>query len=241
MNVVIPMAGRGERFKKEGFSLPKPLIEFNNKTMIEYAIESLGIEGNYIFITYKYEDENLNLKLNNILNTIVKNPVIIQIDYITEGPASSALLAQEFINNEEELVITNCDQIMTWDTNDFINYTKDSDLDGIVVTYDVITEKNSYIKIEENGFASKLDEKEIISNLSLNGIHYWKKGSYFISSTTKMVKNNIRVNNEFYISLSYNEMIKQGLKVGNYHIKNEDHHAVGTPEDLKKYLKNENI
>jgi NDP-sugar pyrophosphorylase family protein len=240
MNIIIPMAGRGERFRKEGFSLPKPLIEFNNKTMIEYAIESLGIEGNYIFITYKYEDDNLNLRLNNILNTIVKNPIIIQIDYITEGPASSALLAQEFINNEEELVITNCDQIMTWDTNDFINYTKDSDLDGIVVTYDVITEKNSYIKIEENGFASKLAEKEIISNLSLNGIHYWKKGSYFVSSTTKMIKNNIRVNNEFYISLSYNEMIKQGLKVGNYHIENENHHAVGTPEDLKKYLENGN-
>ena len=74
------MAGRGERFRKEGFSLPKPLIEFNNKTMIEYAIESLGIEGNYIFITYMSMDYKIHSRRkytpdNTILFTIARmNP-----------------------------------------------------------------------------------------------------------------------------------------------------------------------
>ena len=50
----------------------------------------------------------------------------------------------------------------------------------------------------------------------------------------------LRVNNEFYISMTYNQMIESGLKVGNYHIDSKHHYAVGTPEDLKKFLENEN-
>ena len=240
MNIVIPMAGRGERFTKEGFVKPKPLIEINNKTMIEYALDSLNLDGRYIFIVYKYSDESINTKLINILNKTKPGCEIIQIDYITSGPASSALLAKELIDNDQELIITNCDQIMKWDSSKFINFINNSDKDGLVVTYNSDTDKNSYIKIDTNGLGTELSEKKVISNLSLNGIHFWKKGKYFVKSTLSMISKDIRVNNEFYISMTYNQMIESGLKVGNYHIDSKHHYAVGTPEDLKKFLENEN-
>jgi dTDP-glucose pyrophosphorylase len=236
MNIVIPKAGRGERFKKDGYIKPKPLINFRGKSMIEYAVESLGIDGNFIFIVYKYSDESLNIELENILKKY--SDKIISIDYITDGPASSALLAEEFINNKEQLIITNCDQIMSWNSKEFVDFINNSHLDGVVVTYDSETPKNSYVRMK-NGLAEKFAEKQVISNLSLNGIHYWKMGSYFIESCNKMIQKNIRCNNEFYISLSYNEMIDNGLKVGSYHIDSNSHHAVGTPEDLEIYIKNQ--
>lgn len=232
------MAGRGERFLKDGFTRPKPLINVDNKTMIEYAIESLDIKGNYIFIVYKYSDESLNKELNDILNKYTDK--IISIDYITEGPASSALLAKELINNEEPLIITNCDQIMNWSSTHFLNHLRSSNLDGVVVTYDSITPKNSYIKLKQDGLAQRLAEKEVISKYSLNGIHFWKKGRYFVESTEKMIKKDIRCNNEFYISLSYNEMIENGFSVGVYHIDKNNHHAVGTPDDLETFIRNKN-
>ena len=55
MNILIPMAGAGSRFLNEGFEEPKPLIKVNGKTLIEHSVESLNLEGNYIFITRKYE------------------------------------------------------------------------------------------------------------------------------------------------------------------------------------------
>lgn len=234
MNIVIPMAGRGERFRKDGYDKPKPLIDFGGKTMIEYAIESLELEANFIFIVYKYSDNHLNEKLSTILNKYSKN--IISIDYITEGPASSALLASDYINNDEPLLITNCDQIMSWNSIDFKNFIYESNFDGIVVTYDSSTQKNSYVKIDENGLAVKFAEKQVISNYSLNGIHYWKSGKYFVDSAKKMIQKDIRCNDEFYISLTYNQMIESGMKVGIYHIDSSQHNAVGTPEDLKKYI-----
>ena len=232
------MAGRGERFVNGGYEIPKPLIEISGKTMIETAIESLNIDGDYIFITYKYSNVNFNKKLDKILNKYSKN--IIQIDYITDGPACSALLAKNLINLEEELIITNCDQIMNWKSNEFINFCHKSNSDGIVVTYESNTEKNSYIKVDDDGFGIELAEKKVISNLSLNGIHYWKKGKYFVDSSEIMIKKNIKVNGEFYISLTYNELINMGFKVVNYHIDQTNHNAVGTPNDLEIYKNKKN-
>jgi NDP-sugar pyrophosphorylase family protein len=236
MNIVIPMAGRGERFRIEGYKNPKPLIEFNNKTMIELALESLNLKGDYIFIVYNYSDNNLNQKLKSILENY--SDKIISIDYITEGPASSALLAEKYINNDQPLVITNCDQIMNWNSVNFQNFIETSELDGVVVTYNSETLKNSYVKLNDNGLAIKFAEKEVISKYSLNGIHYWRKGRYFIESAKSMIEKNIRCNSEFYLSLSYNEMIDLGLNIGIFHIDNDNHYAVGTPDDLENFILN---
>jgi len=237
MNIVIPAAGRGERFTASGFKVPKPIIDVNGIPMIQAAVESLGLEGKYIFIVYDYEKEEFNHKIKEALAECHVDPTVIKINYITQGPASSALLAKELINNDEPLIITNCDQIMKWDPEAFKKELgADRDRDGLVVTYDSNTPKNSYIKIAEHGWADELAEKKVISNLSLNGIHYWSKGGLFVKSAEAMIKKNIRVNNEFYISETYNQLIKLGYNIDNYHIPAEQHCAIGVPEDLQRYL-----
>lgn len=232
MNILIPMAGLGSRFQKVGYSLPKPLIDINGQPMIVKAISSLNIEGQYFFILSNNEYTETIKK--EILSIRPDSKFII-IDYLTEGPACSALLHKANINNEEELIIANCDQIMTWNSNTFLYNVRL--YDGAVVTYFNTTNKNSYAKVNDQGFVTEIKEKEVISNISLNGIHYWKKGYYFVDSAEEMIKQNQRANNgEFYIGPSFNNMIKNGKKVGIYHIPNEYHHSVGVPEDLERYL-----
>lgn len=236
MNILIPMAGRGTRISGQ---VPKPLFKIFGKPMIYHVIKSLNLDGNYIFITRKYENEEFNIELKKILNDLCENPKIIDIDYITNGPVSSALLAKDYINNDERLIISNCDQIMNWNSNKFKNKLTEN-LDGVVVTYNKITNKNSYIKIDENGYGIELKEKEIISEYSLNGIHYWKCGKDFVYSAEELIKNNIRINNEFYISMTYNILIKQNKKIGIYNIPIDNHWAVGTNDDIEKYLQYKN-
>ena len=230
MNIVIPMAGLGSRFSDAGYTTPKPFIEIEGKPMILEAVNTLGFEGNYIFIIRKDE------YIKNRMKEIFPNSQIIEVDYLTDGPASSVMLAKEFINNDEELIVANCDQIMWWDAETVIKQIRVMDYDGVVVTYHETTPKNSYARINRKGYVTKMAEKQVISNVSLNGIHYWKKGKYFVESTESMVEKNIRFNNEFYVSLTYNQMIEKGLKVGIYHIPNEFHNAVGTPDDLNRYF-----
>jgi dTDP-glucose pyrophosphorylase len=239
INIVIPMAGLGNRFKIKGYDEIKPMIKIGEKRMIELAINSIGIEGEFIFIVNNHEGQSN--ELIKLLNVIVNNPKIIEIDYLTEGPASSVLLAKELINNDNPLIVTNCDQIMEWDSKDFHKTLKETNKDGIVVTYNVLTEKNSYVKLDKNGDAILFAEKQIISEYSLNGIHFWKKGSDFVTSVESMVNKNIRVNNEFYIAPTYNEMIGENKKIGVYHIDQSKHWSVGIPDDLEKYLKHANL
>jgi len=236
VNILIPMAGEGRRFSN--YDLPKPLIPINGKPMIQRSIESLGVKGNYIFVVKKYKNKNYNKKLTDVLTNIVSCSKIIEIDYTTEGPASTCLLAEKYINNDDPLITANCDQIMKWNSNSFVDAIN-SECDGLVVTYDVQTKKNSYVKLDENNlYATRFAEKEIISKYSLNGIHYWRKGSYFIESARKMIEKDIRVNNEFYIAPTYNELVSDGKKIKIFHLKNKEHWAVGVPDDLERYLDN---
>lgn len=234
INVLIPMAGRGSRFNQ--FNKPKPLIEIEGKPMIWYAISSLNFGDNFIYVTRKYDDNTLNTELNQILNDITPNCKIIEIDYVTEGPASSALLAKEFINNNTPLFITNCDRITHWNPDNFLKFVSETDADGVVTTWNHIASTESFIELDENGNGIRLVEKEIISDHPLNGMHYWKKGRFFVESAEEMIEKNIRFNNEFYISATYNQMIGSGLKVKAFRLGDNEHFSLGSPEDVKKYL-----
>jgi hypothetical protein len=201
--------------------------------MITRAIESLDIDGQYHFVLRN--DEFLKIT-QDVITKVVKNPRFIVVNETTEGPACSVLLFREHINNNDELITANCDQIMEWDSKLFFHNVRL--YDGAVVTYYSDTDKNSYVKLDKKGHAIQFAEKEVISNISLNGIHYWRQGSHFVTSAEAMIAADDRApNGEFYIAPSYNYMINAGLVVGIFHIPIEQHHAVGVPIDLERFLK----
>ena len=152
-NILIPAAGLGSRFQK-GFKLQKPLIKLENKTLIEHSVSSLDIE-NYIFVIRKL-DKN-NIELITALRNIKPECKVIEIDYVTEGSASTCYLAKDFINNDDELIISNCDQILKWDSKKFLEYS--SNYDCSVLTYKSNEDKNSFIKIDENNKGIKIRER----------------------------------------------------------------------------------
>jgi NDP-sugar pyrophosphorylase family protein len=227
------MAGLGSRFPRDKYYLPKPLIDVNGRPMITRALESLDIDGQYHFILRN--DEFLKIT-KDVISKTVKNPNFVIVDQTTEGPACSVLLFKEFINNDDELVTANCDQIMEWSSKLFFHNVRL--YDGAVVTYYSDTDKNSYVKLDRQGRAIQFAEKEVISNISLNGIHYWKRGSDFVESAESMMADDDRApNGEFYIAPTYNYMIRAGKEIGIFHIPIEQHHAVGVPIDLERFLK----
>ena len=234
--LLIPMAGLGSRFLTTGIKTPKPLITIHGEPMIIRAIESLRIpNAEYLFVISESVQSDSLIK--QIENKVTAKFIVVP--KLTEGPACSALLFKDVINNDDELIIANCDQIMEWDSDSFLLNVRQ--YDGAVVTYHETTEKNSYAKIDSGGLVVQIAEKQVISNISLNGIHYWKKGRYFVESAEQMIVEDARApNGEFYIGPTFNYLISAGRKIGIYHIPNQMHHSVGTPDDLEKYLNHAN-
>ena len=234
MNIIIPMAGEGTRVKS---TVPKPLVEvLPGKVMIEMALESLNIDGHYCFIVRRYNNQDWNVALRDAIRKTVGQAVVVEIDYLTDGPAISALHAPQLFFGETDLLVTNCDQIMHWDADKFIEFTKTTDAIGAVVTYETNTPKNSYALVAnvEHKYPkfTMVKEKEVISNYSLNGIHRWKYGKDFASSVHTMRQVKDTVNGEYYIGPSYNYL--DGTKRV-YDITPSEHYAVGTLEDIERY------
>ena len=203
------MAGLGSRFTFEGVKTPKPLIKVNGKSLIEHSVESLNIDGDYIFITRKYNDPNLNDELSRIFEKLNVKYKEINIDYNTSGAVETCLLAENLIENNDELIITNCDQLLLWNSNDFLNFISE-DLDGAIVLFNSNDSKNSFAELENN-LVIDIKEKKVISNNALVGIHYWRTAKLFFESAKELIKN--CVDKERYISETYNYLINKNKQI----------------------------
>ena len=233
MNVLIPMAGAGKRFFDAGYVFPKPLIEVDNKPMIQWVIESLNLNANYIFIIQKEHQEKFNIK--SVLKILQPNCKIIELDHLTEGAACTTLLAKEFINNSDPLIIANSDQYIHWNSSKALYDFNSKNLDGAILTFEAIHPKWSYAKCNDEGFVTEVAEKKVISKNATVGVYYWKHGSDYVKSAEEMIKKDIRVNNEFYVCPVYNEFISKNKKVKIHNV--DKMFGLGTPEDLNNFIR----
>ena len=234
MNVLIPMAGAGKRFLDAGYMFPKPLIEIDNKPMIQIVIESLNLDANYIFIIQKDHQKKFNIK--SVLNILKPNCKIIELDHLTEGAACTTLLAKKFINNSDPLIIANSDQYIEWNTSKVLYDFNSKNLDGAILTFESIHPKWSYAKCDKDNFVTEVAEKKVISKNATVGVYYWKRGSDYVSSAEKMIKKNTRINNEFYVCPVYNEFLSKNKKVKIHNVNKM--FGLGTPEDLENFIRN---
>ena len=223
------MAGLGSRFADKGYSLPKPLIKIFGKPMIQHVVDSLGIEGHYIFLVQK--EHRVKYHLDDVLDEIAPGCSIVEVDGLTEGAASTSLLAKDLINKNEVLIIANSDQIVKWDPDQFLFWFPE--FDGITAVFEASDPKWSYVKGEPTR-VTEVAEKQVISNKANVGIYGWTRGSDYVKYAEQMIAKDIRTNGEFYIAPVYNEAIADGKHIIAFSV--FEMHGVGTPEDMNKFI-----
>ena len=235
LNVLIPMAGAGSRFQQAGYTFPKPMIQVHDKPMIQVVVDNLGLEANYHFVVQKEHREKYNL--DTFLNLISPGDCkVIEVDGMTDGAACTALLAKEFIDNDNPLFFANSDQFVEWNTVEFMYNMQETNADGGIVTFKATHPKWSFAKVNDDGLVTEVAEKNPISNNATIGYYYWKHGSDFVKYAEQMIEKDIRVNNEFYVCPVFNEAIQDNKKIRPFEVNGM--WGLGTPEDLQYYLNN---
>ena len=192
------MAGDGNRFVQAGYHLPKPLIDVCGKPMIERVIENLDIDAKYYFIVK--EDHIMKFDIDLILQSKVPDCKIIAVSQKTEGAACSAMLAYDKnVFDQDELIITNCDQLFEWDKNEFILEARK--VDGALLCHLDAHPKWSYChgqKLSPSKLlvTSVVEKPQVapIDNFANVGFYYWNKGRFFADSLDQMIEKNDRVN-----------------------------------------------
>jgi len=233
LNIVIPMAGEGSRFKNAGFKLPKPLIDVDHKPMINVVTDSLNLDANYTFLVRRQHLEEY--PVYTILNLIKPASKIVEVKTLTEGAACTILLAKHIVDNDQPLMIVNSDQFVDWDYAKFMQKLELMNADAGILTFKASESKWSYaLTNEETGFVTKVAEKVCISEDATCGVYYWRRGSDFCHYAQQMIDKNVRVNGEFYVCPVFNEAIADGKKVITFEAKIMK--GLGTPEDLEVYI-----
>lgn len=235
MKIIIPLAGRGSRFKELGYKMPKPLIEIKGKPMVKWAVECVNFADpkDLIFICRQdhIKDQQLDQKLRELFSDKIS---IIEAEKIPEGAACSVLLAKDLINTNEDLIICNADQYFKSNIGEEIK-NKAADITGIVPYFKATHPKWSYLKIDNNNFITETAEKIPISMHATVGLYYFAKGKDFVWAAEEMIKKDLRRFNEFFVCPVYNELIKRGDKI--LAIPVEQMWGLGTPEDIEYFEK----
>lgn len=236
MKILIPMAGAGSRFIKEGYTFPKPLIDVGGKPMIQRVVENLDFDCEYIFLIRSEHLEKYPGLLDTLRQITNNNFNYVLVDGLTEGAACTALLAKEYIDNDEDLLIANSDQIIKYEPENFKLLKNLTNVDAIVYTFNAVHPKWSFVKTNSRGYVVEVAEKRPISNIATCGIYWYRRGADFVRCAEQMIRKDIRVNDEFYIAPVYNELILIGKTLIPFYVHKMQ--GLGTPEDLKFFLEN---
>lgn len=236
MNIVITMAGLGSRFRKAGYNMPKFMLEVRGKTLFEWSMLSLidynkQLDVKYIFVVRK-EDNARDFIMGKIVGMGIKNAEIVEIAELTDGQATSAMLAKPYWREDDELVIYNID---TYIEPGVMRY-NDVSGDGYIPCFNAPGEHWSFVRLDESGRAVEVREKQRISDNCTVGLYYFKSAMLYEKLYDEYYIDNVNIEkNEKFIAPLYNYMIKKGMEVRVSVIPFEKVHVLGTPEEVEVF------
>lgn len=225
--LLVPIAGRGQRFIDDGYHMPKPLIMVDGQHIIDWAFKS--VDTSEYDIVFVVRDEHIrDFGIDSVLRGKFGSDIkIVSTDKITGGSVESCLLAENYINHDMPLVIYTLD--VYFEPVFKMNMVGDSD--GFILTFKANNNAYSYVQLDDNGYATRTAEKEIISENAAAGIYYFKHGSDFVLYAHNMIHRKLKTNNEFYVCPLYNLMISDNKKIKTLQV--DKMYLMGTPAELK--------
>ena len=235
MNLVIPMAGESKIFKDAGFRYNKNFTEIFHKPLFQRVFE--GVKDvhadNFIFIVGKEDATKYHIVKS--LKLLVPNCRVIVAENMTAGAACSVLLAAEFIDNDDELVISNGDQILEIDLQAVIEKFRAQNLDGGIITFESVHPRWSFVRVDENDFVIETSEKDPISKHATAGFYYFKRGADFVDGAKSMIRKDSNVNGKYYVCPVYNELILQQKIIGHCEISEKNYFPLTVPKEVDDY------
>lgn len=234
MNIVITMAGLGSRFTKAGYKVPKYRIEAHGKTLFEWSMLSLADffpkASNVIFIVRK-ENDSRDFILKECARLSIPNPNIIEIDYLTDGQATTAMLAKDVWNKKEPLLIYNIDTFV----RPYAMKACDCKGDGFIPCFKGEGDHWSFVALGEDGRATEVKEKVRISPHCTVGAYWFSSAELYENTYNEFFGGDFE--GEKYIAPMYDYMVKKGANLYISSLEKEDVFVLGTPEELDVFNK----
>jgi len=246
IQLIIPMSGIGRRFLEAGYTDPKPLIEVDGKPIIKHVVELFPGVTDVTFICNeihmdRIESTGVLIEATPIYDTC-------KIHWVSndnrKGPVEAVSQIFNSIDDDREVIVSYCDYGTSWDFEEFLRDVRTKDVDGAIPAYIGFhphmlgSDNYAFCKLDDEGYLEQIKEKEPFTDNKMeeyasNGTYYYKSGSIMKKYFQYLIDRDISLNGEYYCSLTYNQMVEDGLKVSIFEI--DKMLQWGTPYDLEIY------
>jgi len=234
MNIVFLMGGGNIDHKDDSY--PIYMAEMNEEIILEKQIAHYRKmnPGKMVFCVRKEDVKNFNA--DSVIQKSAEKAVCVEICGMTAGSVCTALLASEHIDNDEELVLVSIDELIESDLVKMIDSFREEKCDAGVVSFRSVHPRYSFARTDSTGLVCEVAEKKPVSKNALASFYYFKSGHDFVKCAKSVVRKDVKVNDDFYISQTMNEMILRQKRIGIHHVANQDFHPLKTEMQLAQYM-----
>lgn len=243
MQIVIPMSGFGERFRRAGYNVPKPLIKIDGKPVIAHVIDMFPGEKDFLFICNNEHLENPDYRMQEILLKYCPTGRVIGIPPHKLGPIHAVRQVEHLIDPDQPTVVNYCDFTCYWDWQHFKRFVAACACDGSIPAYKGFhphtlgTTNYAYMR-EQDGWVQDIQEKQPYTDNRMeeyasSGTYYFASGQLMSDAFRITMEQGINVNGEYYVSLAYKAMLHKKRAITVYPL--QHFMQWGTPEDVAEY------
>jgi dTDP-glucose pyrophosphorylase len=243
MQIIIPMSGFGERFRKFGYDVPKPLIVIEGKPIIAHVIDMFPGEVNFFFICNQDHLDNQDYNMREILKTYCPSGTVFGIEPHKLGPVHAVRQIMPILDKTKPTIVNYCDFTCYWDWQNFKKFVQESACLGAIPAYkgfhphSLGNTNYAYLK-ESDGWVQDIQEKQPYTDNRMD--EYASSGTYYFATAelmgntfSELVSKNLHLAGEFYVSLAYKVMCQNNMSVAVYPL--QHFMQWGTPEDVTEY------
>lgn len=243
MQIVIPMSGFGERFRLAGYKIPKALIEIDGKPLIAHVVDMFPGETNVTFICNEEHLNEPSYQMESILKHCCPSGRLVGIPPHKLGPVNAVAQVEHLLDPEEPVIVNYCDFSCYWDWSHFKRFVGETNVVGAIPAYkgfhphSLGNTNYAYIR-ETNGWIEDIREKQSFTRNRMD--EYASSGTYYFSSLQIMsdafsavMKQNLSVEGEFYVSLAYKPLLERNERIAIYPL--QHFMQWGTPQDVAEY------
>ena len=231
LHLIMPMGGAGSRFYKNGFVLPKPLIEIHGKPFLYWATKSIENYTDLADLTFVVLNQHIReFQIDQVIRRYFPYAMIEAVDFddVKSGPVMTCLAGLKNIHDDQPVLFNDCDHMFRCSKfSDDMN-SGNWDYDGALLTFESTQPQFSYIAYE-NGRITGTVEKKVVSSHAICGAYMVRDAQLFRDASEDYLKSCNY--SEFFVSGIYNVMCRKGLDVKNYTV--DFHVPFGTPEEFE--------
>lgn len=231
MNILILMAGT-ERVTQGDERYPLFLVEIGGKPLIERLIDSLSSLAGARFVFVVRTRDVKQFRLDSIIRQLAPGAAVVQVERDTAGAACSALLASEFIDSQEPLLIVNSDDWLDIDHASVVRGFAERGLDAGTVVFPSVHPRYSYVRLNEEGLVAEAAEKNPISRNATAGFYWFARGADLVAAVKSSIRKDARVDDRFYVCPSFNELILKHARIGVHAVEASKYHPIKSNRQL---------